>query len=281
MARSFSAAYKSEPISSLASWARRLAVFSLVATIASIAIVRFGFLEVKPALTTLFGALSLAGLSILVAFAAFVAIWNNGSRGMSRILVALILDAMILAYPAYLFYQYRKLPAIYDITTDPIDPPKYEAIARLRGADGANPAAYAGLYSAERQRIAYPDIEPVSLDVPALQAYETTLNIIKRRKWLVLVDRAPQPPRREGKIEAIARTPIMGFREDISIRVLPDGEGSRVDLRSSSRYFDHDLGANASRITKLIDEINEQADNIKPVKKQPVQPKVLPKTVKK
>ena len=281
MARSFSAAYKSEPISSLASWARRLAVFSLVATIASIAIVRFGFLEVKPALTTLFGALSLAGLSILVAFAAFVAIWNNGSRGMSRILVALILDAMILAYPAYLFYQYRKLPAIYDITTDPIDPPKYEAIARLRGADGANPAAYAGLYSAERQRIAYPDIEPVSLDVPALQAYETTLNIIKRRKWLVLVDRAPQPPRREGKIEAIARTPIMGFREDISIRVLPDGEGSRVDLRSSSRYFDHDLGTNASRITKLIDEINEQADNIKPVKKQPAQPKALPKTVKK
>lgn len=281
MARSFSAAYKSEPISSLASWARRLAVFSLVATIASIAIVRFGFLEAKPALTTFFGALAFAGLSIVVAFAAFVAIWNNGSRGMSRILVALILDAVILAYPAYLFYQYRKLPAIYDITTDPIDPPKYEAIARLRGSEGANPAAYAGLYSAERQRIAYPDIEPVSLDVPALQAYETTLNIIKRRKWLILVDRAPQPPRREGKIEAIARTPIMGFREDISIRVLPDGEGSRVDLRSSSRYFDHDLGANAARLTKLIDEINEQADNIKPVKKQPVQPKSLPKTVKK
>ncbi len=279
MARSFYAAYKSEPISGLASWARRLAVFSLVAAIASIAIFRFGFLEVKPALTTLFGALAFAGLSILVSFAAFVAIWNNGSRGMSRILVALILDAVILAYPAYLFYQYRKLPAIYDVTTDPIDPPRYEAIARLRGADGANPAAYAGLYSAERQRLAYPDIEPVSLDVPALQAYETTLNIIKKRKWLVLVDRAPQL-RREGKIEAIARTPIMGFREDISIRVMPDGEGSRVDLRSSSRYFDHDLGTNAARVTKLIDEINEQADNIKPVKKQPT-PKALPKTVKK
>ena len=281
MARSFSAAYRSDPVSGLASWARRLAVFSLIATVTSVAIVRFGFLEVKPALTTFFGALAFAGLSILVAFAAFVAIWNNGSRGMGRILVALILDAVILAYPAYLFYQYRKLPAIYDITTDPIDPPKYEAIARLRGSDGANPAAYAGLYSAERQRAAYPDIEPVSLDVPALQAYETTLNIVKRRKWLVLVDRAPQPPRREGKIEAIARSPIMGFSEDISIRVLPDGEGSRVDLRSSSRYFDHDLGTNASRITKLIDEINEQADNIKPVKKQPVQPKALPKTVKK
>lgn len=281
MARSFSAAYKSDPISGLASWARRLAVFSAIAAVASIAIVRFGFLEVKPALYTFFGALAVAGLSILVAFLGFAAIWQNGSRGMSRILFALMLDAIILAYPAYLYYQYRKLPAIYDITTDAIDPPRYEAIARLRGTEGANPAAYAGLYSAERQRIAYPDIEPISLDVPAAQAYDAALNVVKKRKWLILVDRAPQPPRREGKIEAIARTPIMGFREDIAIRVLPDGEGSRVDLRSSSRYFDHDLGANASRITKLIEDINEQADNIKPAKKQPAQPKALPKTVKK
>ena len=280
MARSFSAAYKSEPISGLASWARRLAVFSLVAAISSIAIVRFGFLEVKPALFTFFGALAVAMLSILVAFAAFAAIWQNGSRGMSRILFALMLDAMILAYPAYLFYQYRKLPAIYDISTDPIDPPRYEAISRLRGTEGANPAAYAGLYSAERQRIAYPDVEPITLEVPALQAYDAALNVVKKRKWLILVDRAPQPPRREGKIEAIARTPIMGFREDIVIRVLPDGEGSRIDLRSSSRYFDHDLGANASRIARLIEDINEQADNIKPAK-QPAKPKALPKTVKK
>jgi uncharacterized protein (DUF1499 family) len=281
MARSFSAAYKSEPISGLASWARRLAVFSLVAAISSIAIVRFGFLEVKPALFTFFGALAVAGLSILVAFAGFAAIWQNGSRGMSRILFALMLDAIILAYPAYLFYQYRKLPAIYDVTTDPIDPPRYEAIARLRGAEGANPAAYAGLYSAERQRIAYPEVEPITLEVPAQQAYDAALSVVKKRKWLILVDRAPQLPRREGKIEAIARTPIMGFREDIAIRVLPDGEGSRIDLRSSSRYFDHDLGTNASRITRLIEDINEQADNIKPAKKQPSQPKALPKTVKK
>lgn len=280
MARSFSAAYKSEPISGLASWARRLAVFSLVAAVSSIAIVRFGFLEVKPALFTFFGALAVAMLSILVAFAAFAAIWQNGSRGMSRILFALMLDAVILAYPAYLFYQYRKLPAIYDITTDPIDPPRYEAISRLRGTEGANPAAYAGLYSAERQRIAYPDVEPITLEVPAPQAYDAALNVVKKRKWLILVDRAPQPPRREGKIEAIARTPIMGFREDIVIRVLPDGEGSRIDLRSSSRYFDHDLGANASRVARLIEDINEQADNIKPAK-QPAKPKALPKTVKK
>ena len=172
MARRFSAPYQSEPVSSLATWARNLAVFSVVAVLVSIAIVRFGFLEVKPALATFFGALACAVLSILTGFAAFVAIWQNGSRGMGRILLAFLINAVVLAYPAYLGLQYRKLPKIHDITTDPIDPPRFEALARLRSGDGANPAVYAGLYSAEQQRLAYPDIETVELEVPAQRAYE-------------------------------------------------------------------------------------------------------------
>jgi uncharacterized protein (DUF1499 family) len=270
MARRITAAYQSEPVSALANWARRLAVFSLIAAIVSIIIIRFGFLEFKPALATFFGSLAIAGLSILVSLAAFAAIWQNGTRGMGRIFVALLLDVVILAYPAYLAYQYRKLPPIYDITTDPIDPPKFEALARLRTGDSANPAVYAGLYSAEQQRIAYPEIEPATVEVPPQKAYETALDLINKRKWLVVDARPPAPPRREGKIEAIARTPIMGFREDIAVRIVPDGPGARIDLRSSSRNVPHDLGSNAARIAKLVEDINEITDNIKPVqKKQP------------
>jgi uncharacterized protein (DUF1499 family) len=267
MARRIYAPYHMEPMSALASWARHLAVFSLVATIVSVIVVRFGFLDFKPALATFFGALACAGLSILVGLAGFAAIWQNGSRGMGRILVALLIDAALLAYPAYLAWQYRKLPAIYDITTDPIDPPRFEALARLRMGDGANPAVYAGLYSAERQRAAYPDIEPVSLDVPVQKAYEIAVHIVNRRKWLVIDERAPQPPQRIGRIEAVARTPIMGFREDVAIRIAPDGDGSRVDIRSSSRYFGHDLGSNAARIAKLAEDLTEAVDNARPVKK--------------
>ncbi len=271
MARRFSAPYQMEPVSNLALWARRLAVFAAVATVVSIIVVRFGFLEMRPALATFFGALACAMLSILVALAAFIAIWQTGSRGMSRILLALLIDAAVLAYPAYLGLQYRKLPAIHDITTDSIDPPRFDALARLRTGDGANTAVYAGLYSAEQQRLAYPDIETVQLDVPVQRAYDVTLDLINRRKWRVVDARAPQPPRREGRIEAVARTPIMGFREDVAVRVLPDGDGSRVDLRSSSRYFESDLGSNAARITKLIDDINNAAENT-PAPKKPAAP---------
>jgi len=269
----------------LASWSRNLAIFSVVAVLVSVLIVRFGFLELKPALATFFGALAFALLSILVGLAGAIAIWQDGSRGISRILVAFLISAALLAYPAYLALQYRKLPRIHDITTDPIDPPRFDALARLRSGDGTNPAVYAGLYSAEQQRIAYPDIETVELEIPVQRAYEITLQLVNKRKWLVIDERSPQPPRRIGRIEAVARTPIMGFREDVSIRVTPDGEDSRVDIRSASRYFESDLGSNAARVRKLIDDINTAAENAqnKPVvKKPPVPaPKAPPKVVKK
>lgn len=282
MARRFSASYQQEPISALASWARRLAIFAAVTALVSVIVVRFGFLEVRPALATFFGALACAGLSILVSLAAFAAIWQNGSRGMGRILAALLINALVLAYPAYLGYKYRQLPAIHDITTDPIDPPRFDALARLRTGDGTNTAVYAGLYSAQQQRLAYPDIETVQLDVPEQRAYDATLALVTKRKWRIVDARPPQPPRREGHIEAVARTPVMGFREDVAIRVLPDGDGARIDIRSSSRYFESDLGSNAARIAKLIDDLNSVADdNIAPAKKSPAAARVQAKGQKK
>lgn len=284
MARRFSAPYQLEPVSSLASWARNLAVFAVVAVLVSILVLRFGFLEMKPALATFFGGLAIAGLSILFGLAGFAAIWQNGSRGMARILLAFLIDGAILAYPAYLGLQYRRLPAIHDITTDPIDPPRFDALARLRTGDGANSAVYAGLYSAEQQRQFYPAIEPIELEISVDRAYAIALQLVNKRKWLVIDERPPQPPRRIGRIEAVARSPIMGFREDVSIRVVPDGDDSRVDIRSASRYFESDLGSNAARVTKFIDDLNTaaDADALKPVKKTPVVPPKAPaKTVKK
>lgn len=284
MARRFSAPYQSEPVSSLATWARNLAVFAVVAVVVSIIIVRFDFLEMKPALATLFGGLAISALSILFGLAGFAAIWQNGSRGMARILLAFLIDGAILAYPAYQALLYRKLPAIHDITTDPIDPPRFDALSRLRTGDGTNTAVYAGLYSAEQQRQFYPDIEPIELEIPVDRAYAIARQLVIKRKWIVIDEREPQPPRRMGRIEAVARTPIMGFREDISIRVVPDGDDSRVDIRSASRYFESDLGSNAARVTKFIDDLNTaaDADALKPVKKTPVAPPKAPaKTVKK
>lgn len=284
MARRFSAPYQTEPVSALATWSRNLAVFSVIAVLVAVVFIHTDFLEIKPAMVTFFGGLAVAGLSILVGLGAFAAIWQNGSRGMGRILLALVIDAAVLAYPAYLALQYRKLPKIHDITTDPIDPPRFEALARLRAGEGANSAVYAGLYSAEQQRTAYPDIETVELELPAPRAYDVVLQVVNKRKWNVVDDRKPEG-RKEGHIEAITKSFLMGFREDVTIRIKADGEDSRVDIRSSSRYFESDFGSNAKRVAALIEDINSAAEQaaLKPVKKAPTTPapKAPAKTVKK
>ena len=44
----------------------------------------------------------------------------------------------------------------------------------------------------------------------------------------------------------------MGFRDDVVIRISPLGKGTRVDVRSASRFGTHDFGANASRIRACL-----------------------------
>ncbi len=246
-----------EPTSKLAVWAWRVGVFSLAAALLAIVIVRAGLLEFRPGLATFAGALAFAVLALLLALAAFVVIWKDGLAGMGHALAAMALSFALLAYPVYFAVKAYQLPWIYDITTDPIDPPRYEALAKVRPRD-ANPVAYAGLYAAEQQRAAYPDVESLEQNASPEGAYNAALAVINKRRWRVVDARAPQAGRRDGHIEAVARTAVMGFRDDVVVRVRPDGDGSRVDVRSSSRHGTFDFGANAARIRSLLDDIDEE-----------------------
>src|SRR5258708_7533337 len=250
-------------MSRLAIWARRMALFSLVAVIVSIIIVRSEWLDVGPAITSFVVALVPSIVALGLAVGALVVIWTDGLRGLGRTLAAMAIAMALLAYPTYLAYRAYKLPWLYDITTDPIDPPRYEALARLRPRE-ANPITYAGLYAAEQQRVAYPDIEPLDEDATPEVAFKVALAVITKRKWIIIDRRPPQPTRREGHIEAVARTLIMGLRDDIVVRVRGGPEGSRIDVRSSSRFGSFDFGSNATRVRALINDIDDAIGNEKP-----------------
>ncbi|MCA8904377.1 MAG: DUF1499 domain-containing protein, partial [Hyphomonas sp.] len=59
-----------------------------------------------------------------------------------------------------------------------------------------------------------------------------------------------------GHIEATDTTFWFEFKDDVMIRVLPDGaDGARIDARSVSRVGLSDLGANAKRVNMLLDDI--------------------------
>jgi hypothetical protein len=276
--------------SRLAVWARRIALFSLAATLIAVIIVRSGALDIVPALSTLAGALVLACVAILLALGAGISIWREGVAGGRQAVTALLIGFALIAYPLYLGIKARHLPAIYDITTDPIDPPQFDAIARLRPRD-ANPVTYAGLYAAEQQHNAYSDIEPDDTNSSAQEAYDAAMKVIIKRKWRVVDARAPQAPLpgpparnvsapgatvRDGVIEAVARTPILGFRDDVVVRVRTTTDGARIDVRSASRYGRNDLGTNAARVRNLLDDIDTVLATPQPQKKQAPLPPAQP-----
>ena len=157
-----------EPTSRLAIWARRCAFFALTATVLSVLIVRSGILELVPALATFAGALVFAAIGIVLAFGAFIVVWKDGIGGMGHAFAAIAIGLALIAYPAYLGYQATKLPMISDVTTDALDPPRFDVLARLRPRGTVE---YAGLYAAELQRQAYPDIEPLSVKATPMTSY--------------------------------------------------------------------------------------------------------------
>jgi hypothetical protein len=268
-----------EPVSRLASWSLRLALFSLVATFMALIVVRSGALDLVPALSTLAGALVLAAVAILLAFGAGIVIWREGLGGLRQALLAALIGIALIGYPAYLGARAYQLPAIYDITTDPIDPPQFDAIARLRPRD-ANPIAYQGLYAAELQHAAYPDLDPEDTTTSPQEAFDVAMKIIVKRKWRVVDARPPRGPAggppADGIIEAVARSLILGFPEDVVVRVRATNDGSRIDVRSASRYGRGDLGSNAARVRDLITDIDAVLSAPQPEKPEKAPPRPQP-----
>src|SRR5512138_817326 len=210
--------YTEVRITWLATLARRLAIFALPVIALSIGLHRLGLVEYEVAYVTLTAGIAVAAVAAIVAVAAFVVIWNEGLRGLGRAIAAFLIGIAVLAWPMFEVVRSSTLPAIADVTSDPSDPPRFVAVASARPS-GANPIAYPGEETAMRQRIAYPGVQPLELDVNPDEAFNIALGLVEKRGWRVLDSVTPRGGQREGRIEAVALTPIMGFREDVSIRI--------------------------------------------------------------
>lgn len=133
------------------------------------------------------------------------------------------------------------VPPIHDISTDLEDPPAFETVPELRDADSnsleLNPEVM------EQQLVAYPDIETLHSPRNYGDTYELAKETATALGWKIVRD---DP--NAGFIEAVDRTAIMDFRDDVVIRVRTGEDDVLVDLRSASRVGVSDLGANAERI---------------------------------
>jgi len=62
-----------------------------------------------------------------------------------------------------------------------------------------------------------------------------------------------------GQMTYVARSRIMGFPDAVSIRLVPVGEGTRMEIFSRSRFGQSDMGVNAARVARWVAAARGQA----------------------
>lgn len=225
---------------------------------------RFGWLPFRVSFSA-YG-LGLVGCALVVV-AAGVAVFVTMARGgdTGRWLLLLVVCAIPVAIVvARVGVAGFRAPPIHDITTDTVNPPLYQ-FAQTRRRAGDNSLVYVGEEVAVLQRQAYPDIQTLQLAAPVAAVYAMVQEIIVERGWTVSGEAAAgetalgaADATREAnalQVEAVATTPLFGFRDDVVIRVRPRGAGAEVDMRSASRLGVSDLGVNGARVRSVLGEL--------------------------
>ena len=266
-------------------WARRMALFFLQLLILTVLLHRFGSLATPAAMNLLTVSIGGLVLAIVVALVGIVRIWFGGQIGAGQAFTAIAIALIGLALPLYYLSQFFLLPRLNDVETTPRQPMQFSQLAAQRPAD-ANRIVEPDLAAAEIQEKAYPDLRPMELERSATETFDIVHEAVKRLGWTIVLNEPPgeQP----GRIEATERTLIMGYTDDVLVRVNGDDTHAFIDVRSVSRYGMHDLGANAEHIRTLFAEVKAALEKGEKTGLEQAEPKpkagtapVLKKPVKK
>lgn len=233
-------------------WSLRISLFALLTAGFSVLGLRFSIIDFQPALLGLAGT-TLAGLLAIVLglIGTLRAIKAKETRIVSTLsgstLGFLVVMPVLMAIMAG-----AGAPRIHDITTDLVRPPEFVAIQALRtpahnSLDRLEPENLTAL-----QTTGYPDLAPLLIPRPSDQVFEQAVALVKKRGWEIAVVSAAN-----GRIEATDTTRIMGFKDDVVIRVQAAGNKTQVDMRSASRVGKGDLGMNAKRIRLFLTDLGK------------------------
>ena len=249
-----------EPYSKAALWSRRLASFSLAVALMGVALARTQLVDTTAVLSVFGAAVVIACLGLLFALSAGVVIWRTGRRGVGAVVGGVFLAGLLLGYPTFLAAQAVRLPLLNDVSTDLVDPPDFARSSRATAE--RNGLIHPEIPDSWRQaqRRAYADLQPIVLDLEADDAWQIVQKAVAARGWRIIDQTRPGGRTGIGHVDAIDRTLIMGFPDDVTIRLRPLAGQTRIDIRSASRIGRHDFGANARRIQRFAQELQTQLD---------------------
>ncbi|MEO6423708.1 MAG: hypothetical protein ABIR84_13815, partial [Candidatus Nitrotoga sp.] len=98
-------------------------------------------------------------------------------------LVSLAVAGMMVV-PVQMMQRAQSVPKIHDITTDLVNPPAFIALAAAREA-APNAVNYPGEDTARQQRVAYPNIKPITLDITLESAMTALQDTVRAQGWKI------------------------------------------------------------------------------------------------
>ena len=244
-----------EPVPLLAPVSRWLATAAACIAVLSVIATRFGGIPVGNGLFLLGLAIVLAVVAVVAAFATFASVWQTGAPGAGIATKGLVLALLVLAWPGYLAVVAALLPVQNDVTTDLADPPSFSrSRAALDARQGFVPAEYDRLRGTE---LVDDDMGLKTIIIE--QSPEAVMLLAQRAAanlgWLVIDSASPLGRTATGRIDAIARSFLFRLPDDITIRIRPGVEDTRIDVRSVSRIGRHDFGMNTKHVRDFAREI--------------------------
>ncbi len=215
---------------------------------------KFSIVPLEPSLISLLIAMA-GGLLVFVVGLVYLVIAIRNGQGADRnlVIIALIISLIPAGVIAPQMGKAREVPQIHDITTDTTNPPAFIKLLPVRkqspngfeyGSEDM-PAEELAALTME----AYPEVKPIISDLSVAEAVEkaaATLEAMGMKVAEVDVE--------AGRVEATATTFWFGFKDDVIVRVVAEGDGSKIDLRSMSRVGRSDIGVNAARIMAIKEQ---------------------------
>ncbi len=154
------------------------------------------------------------------------------------------------------------LPPINDVQTDWTRPVAFTGQA-LRERAGVNAirvrddavvpeghGKWSGMRYADAQAAMYQDLKPLMVKQSVADTAAQAVKSAERLGWVVTVNNPAG-----GVVEAVYHSPWYDLAYDVAIRMVREGDATRIDVRSTSRLPGHDMGENAAQVKQIIDEM--------------------------
>jgi hypothetical protein len=229
-------------------WARRFGALALPLAAIPILLHRAHVITDQNFIDVEAVALAIAVIALVSAAIALVRLWFTGDQGWWKATLALLFALACLAPAGFFAWQAYHYPEASDVTTDFVNPPMLVSFVPQQFSSPA-----------ERQRIeaAFPNARSRNYPISATQIFDVVAGLIDDRGWEVRSQRTPTDQLDTGQINAVVTT-LLGFRQEVAIRVAGSADGTTVALRSTSLANFPDFGQNGQRIEAFLLDLDTQ-----------------------